>query len=56
MDEELKMYKVVEKRECKNCILNLNQFCVWGKSKKNKKIVEPKNKNRTKQKCNLITR
>ena len=45
------MYKVIEKKECKKCNLNINQRCTWGKAKKEKKIIEGKaNKN-----CKLIS-
>jgi len=45
------MYKVIEKKECKNCNLNIEQFCTWGKSKKKKKIIMALYK---KKNCKLI--
>ncbi len=49
------MYKAIEKKECKQCELNIDKFCTWGTSKKKKKIVKTKSK-KGKRNCRLIVK
>jgi len=48
------MYKVIKKKECKLCKLNIDSFCTWGKAKKKKEIVKPESKKM--KNCKLIGR